>query len=108
MSKFSEQVLKIVKSIPKGKVVSYGQVALITGNPRAARQVGWVLNQLSDDATPWWRVINNSGRISIKHSEYTALEQRERLEREDIVVSKNFEIDIERYRYKSVSPPQYC
>jgi len=99
MSKFSQEVLKAVKSVPRGKVVSYGQVALMTGNPRAARQVGWVLNKLSDDKTPWWRVINNSGRISIKSSEFSALEQKERLEGEGVVVSKNFEIDIEKYRF---------
>ncbi len=99
MSKFSQEVLKAVKSVPQGKVVSYGQIALMTGNPRAARQVGWVLNKLGDNKTPWWRVINNSGRISIKHSEFTALEQKELLESEGVEVSKNFEIDIENYRF---------
>lgn len=99
MNAFSAQVIKIVKSIPKGKVASYGQVALLAGKPRAARQVGWVLNQLSDDKTPWWRVINNSGKISIKHSEITAEEQKARLEDEHIFVSQNFQVDINKYRW---------
>ena len=99
MEKFSDIVLKIVKTVPRGKVVSYGQVALMAGEPRAARQVGWVLNQKSDGQTPWWRVINNSGRISIKHPEITALEQKELLEKESIKVGKNLEIDIEKYRW---------
>jgi len=99
MEKFSDLVLKIVKTIPKGRVASYGQVALMAGEPRAARQVGWVLNQKSDDKTPWWRVINNSGRISIKHPEISALEQKGLLEKEGVKVGNNFEIDIEKCRW---------
>ena len=100
MTKFSETVLAIVKSIPKGKVASYGQIALLAGSPRAAREVGWILNQQSDEETPWWRVINNSGRISIKHSEFDALLQKQLLEKEGIVVSDNFDVDIEKYRMR--------
>jgi len=100
MERFSDLVIKIVKTIPKGKIASYGQIALIAGEPRAARQVGWILNQQSDERTPWWRVINNSGRISIKHPEISALEQKELLEKEGIKVTKNFEIDMKKYRWK--------
>ena len=100
MQKFSELVLTIVKSVPKGKVVSYGQVALMADRPRAAREVGWILNQQSDEQTPWWRVINNSGRISIKHSEISAQQQKELLEKEGIKVSENYIIDIEKYRLR--------
>ena len=100
MEKFSDLVLKTVKTIPKGKVASYGQVALMAGEPRAARQVGWILNQKSDEQTPWWRVINNSGRISIKHPEYSALLQKELLEKESVKVSDDFGIDIEKYRMR--------
>ena len=46
MSKFKDGVIKVVNLIPYGKIVSYGQVALYLGLPRAARQVGWVLNGL--------------------------------------------------------------
>ena len=101
MNSFSAHVLKIVKQIPKGKVVSYGQIALLAGSPRSARQVGWILNQLSDDQTPWWRVINNSGRITIKHEEITAQEQKARLEAEGIIVSETLQIDIKKYRWDS-------
>jgi methylated-DNA-protein-cysteine methyltransferase-like protein len=99
MERFSDLVLKIVKAIPTGKVASYGQIALMAGESRAARQVGWVLNQKSDEQTPWWRVINNSGRISIKHPEISALEQKELLEKEGVKVGKNFEVNIEKFRW---------
>ena len=100
MSKFSEGVIQIVNMIPKGKVVSYGQIALYLGMPRAAREVGWVLNKLeSGTQTPWWRVVNNKGYLSIKGSEYTAQDQRELLVREGIEVGEDFTFDIEKYRF---------
>jgi methylated-DNA-protein-cysteine methyltransferase-like protein len=102
MEKFSDLALKITKMIPKGKVASYGQIALLAGEPRAARQVGWVLNQKSDEQTPWWRVINNSGRISIKHPEISALEQKELLKKEGVKAGKNFVVDINKYRWHPI------
>jgi methylated-DNA-protein-cysteine methyltransferase related protein len=101
MSKFKEQVIKVVNLIPSGKVMSYGQVALYIGMPRAARQVGWILNGLSENTqTPWWRVVNNKGRISIKGSRYSAQEQRELLQEEGIEISEDLTFDIDRYRFK--------
>lgn len=52
--------------MPYGMVATYGQVALLAGNPRAARQVGAVLHGLSDadDDVPWHRIINAGGGIS--------------------------------------------
>jgi methylated-DNA-protein-cysteine methyltransferase related protein len=100
-SSFVDQVLKVVKIVPKGSVVSYGQVAYMIGLPRAARQVGWVLNQHGGmPGIPWWRVINNSGRISIKHAAHLPHEQRRLLESEGVSVSKDFSIDIKKYRFK--------
>ena len=78
MSAFKDKVIQIVKMIPKGKVVSYGQVALMAGVPRGARQVGWILHEHGDDG-PWWRIINNSGRISIKSPDHSPIVQKEKL-----------------------------
>ena len=101
MSKFKQSVLKVVKLIPEGKVVSYGQVALYVGVPRAARQVGWILRQLPRGTDiPWWRVVNNEGRISIKASKYNALEQKSLLEGEGVVVDENLGFEIEKYRFQ--------
>lgn len=83
-----------------GKVVSYGQVALYIGAPRAARQVGWMLNLTKErDMVPWWRVINNEGRISIKSLKYSAEEQRQLLIQEGVKVAEDFTLDIEKYRF---------
>lgn len=101
MSKFTDRVIKIVRKVPHGKVVSYGQVSLIAGVPRAALQVGWVLHTSGGDGvTPWWRVINNAGRISTKCLEHTTNHQKMLLEKEGVEVKKNLKIDIEKYRWK--------
>ena len=73
----------------------------MAGVPRAARQVGWVLHGFSEKYNlPWWRVINNVGRISTNCLDHTALMQKEFLERESIVVNKDLTLDIEKYRYR--------
>jgi methylated-DNA-protein-cysteine methyltransferase related protein len=63
---FRERVLQVVRQVPPGRVVSYGQVALWVGSPRAARQVGGVLFGLrdADGDVPWQRVVNARGGIS--------------------------------------------
>lgn len=98
---FKEKVVIAVGQIPKGKVVSYGQVAAACSSPRAARQVGWMLHTLDgDDSIPWWRVINNLGLISIKGNMMsTPLAQKQFLEKEGVMVTDDFKIDIEKYRY---------
>lgn len=66
MAGFRNRVLDIVRAVPHGKVVTYGQVALMAGSPRAARQVGAVLHGIrhSEHDVPWQRVINAAGGIS--------------------------------------------
>lgn len=99
---FREKIIAVVQAIPKGKLVSYGQVAAACGSPRAARQVGWMLHTLDgDNSVPWWRVINNLGYISIKGNFMsTPLAQKKFLEDEGIVVTDDMKIDIEQYRYQ--------
>ncbi|OGM81435.1 hypothetical protein A2393_02520 [Candidatus Woesebacteria bacterium RIFOXYB1_FULL_41_13] len=96
---FFERVYAVVRKIPEGYVMSYGQVALILDMPRAAREVGWALSRVEDrDMVPWWRVVNNKGRVSIK-GQYSAEEQRQLLLQEGIKVSKDFTFEIEKYRF---------
>ena len=89
----------MVGSIPVGCVMSYGQIALFLDKPRGAREVGWALSMVKEkDMVPWWRVVNNSGRISIK-GRYSAIEQKRLLIREGVKVSRDFTFDIEKYRW---------
>ncbi len=66
MPPFRDAVLQVVRSVPPGTVVTYGQVAAMVGSPHAARQVGAVLFGISEQEqdVPWHRVINASGGIS--------------------------------------------
>ena len=53
--------------IPKGRVATYGQVAMLAGLPRQARFVGRALHELpADSDVPWHRVVNAAGRISLR------------------------------------------
>ena len=100
MSKFKDKVIRAVRSIPKGKVASYGQIATLVGIPRAAIQVGWVLHVCGDDGiTPWWRVINSKGYISTKCPEHTPNIQKKLLEKDGVGVGKNLSVDMKKYRY---------
>ncbi len=82
---FSARVWAMVRLVPYGRVVSYGGVAALLGQPRAARGVGGALAALHDDSdVPWWRVINRNGEISIKGPIHGAAIQRMLLEREGV------------------------
>lgn len=85
---FYTQVYEIVKKIPKGKVSSYGRIAVLLGHPRAARAVGYALNALpkqKEQEVPWQRVINSQGFISFKGDVIRANLQRKLLESEGIL-----------------------
>ncbi len=98
---FKNKVIKVVSKIPYGCVASYGQVALYCGAPRAAREVGWTLNRMENvDEVPWWRVVNNTGRITIKGSSFSADMQRILLRAEGLIISEDFTFNIEEYRWK--------
>lgn len=62
-SSFRSNVFKIVKSIPKGKVMTYKEVAKAAGNEKACRVVGNILNKNYDSKIPCHRVIRSDGKI---------------------------------------------
>ena len=100
-SPFTQKVIQVIQSIPKGKVISYGQVAAYIGIPRAARQVGWILRSLEDGVSmPWWRVVNNTGRISIEGNLHNDKElQKKLLQQEGVAVNEDYILNIEKYRF---------
>jgi methylated-DNA-protein-cysteine methyltransferase related protein len=99
--KFARAVYALVREVPRGTVVTYGQVAAILGHPRAARAVGTALSSLPRTLSrivPWQRVINASGRISIRGDVHRPDLQRELLELEGIVF-RGDEVDLRRFRW---------
>lgn len=63
ISEFSNRVYKIVKKVPKGKVMTYKEVAGAVNRPRACRAVGNALNKNTDPKVPCHRVIRSDGKI---------------------------------------------
>lgn len=96
---FFDKVYAAVRSIPRGKVATYGQVALLAGNPRMARQVGWALHQNPDPASiPCHRVVNRFGVLTPSFAFGDGIEeQRRRLEGEGVEVSQDFKVDLSRF-----------
>jgi methylated-DNA-protein-cysteine methyltransferase related protein len=98
---FFHRVRVIVESIPRGKVVTYGQVAALAGNPRGARMVGWALASMPNHVhVPWQRVINAQGRISFPEDSDTHRRQRTMLETEGVQFGKTGRVDMARYQWQ--------
>jgi methylated-DNA-protein-cysteine methyltransferase related protein len=96
---FRERVLDVVSAIPYGRVATYGQVALLAGAPRAARQVGGVLHRSGGGSgVPWHRVINAAGGISTHKVGAGALQ--EALLREEGVEVGPSGVDLARYGWR--------
>jgi methylated-DNA-protein-cysteine methyltransferase-like protein len=100
---FTECVKQVIKRIPYGSVATYGQVAMLAGNYRAARQVVWVLHSSSDkEGLPWHRVINKRGRISLGRGDGYE-EQKRLLEAEGVEFSDDDRIDLSYYLWQPLS-----
>jgi len=96
---FSQRVIEIIKSIPEGKVMTYGLIAEIAGNTKAARRVSRILHSLSHkENLPWHRVVNRLGKVSIKDEDGQIL-QRELLMKEGVVFNGNEQIDLEKFLF---------
>jgi O-6-methylguanine DNA methyltransferase len=63
MKSFKQKVLDAVRKIPKGKTMSYKEVAELTGSPNAYRAVGNILNKNNNPKIPCHRVIRSNGKI---------------------------------------------
>jgi len=99
-SPFTVKVKALIRKIPAGKVASYGQIAALAGNPRAARQVAWILHSSSAaDQLPWHRVVNRKGKISLKPFQGYEI-QKQRLLQEGVVFDKRDTIDLDRYLWR--------
>jgi O-6-methylguanine DNA methyltransferase len=63
MKTFTEKVYEVVRKIPKGRTLSYKEVAVLAGNPKAYRAVGNILHKNYNPETPCHRVICSNGKI---------------------------------------------
>ena len=103
VSEFFQRVYEIAARIPRGKVVTYGQIAAALGDPRQARTVGWAMRGTPEWLDiPWHRVVNSSGGISTRHTTGGSNTQRKLLEDEGIVFNEDGRLDLKRYRWAGI------
>jgi methylated-DNA-protein-cysteine methyltransferase-like protein len=99
-SNFYGRVYAVVRRVPRGRVVTYGDVALMLGAPSAPRAVGYALRHLpADTDVPWWRVINHKGAITYKGRGASADLQRRLLEHEGVRFGADDRTDLRVYRW---------
>ncbi|MET3193825.1 MGMT family protein [Bacillus sp. OAE603] len=102
MNTFTSNVIEVIRRIPKGKVMTYGQIAKHAGSPRGARQVVRILHSMSQKYNlPWHRVVNSKGEIGIKDEE-GFLQQKNALEEEGITFIRDRKIDLNMFQYEPI------
>ena len=95
MSSLNDKVYEFVKSIPRGKVATYGQIALYLGNRNFARSVGNILHNNPDpEHIPCHRVVNAQGKLAQSYAFGGIEAQRRLLESEGVVFKSNQVVDL--------------
>ena len=97
---WAKQVWKVVLDIPPGHVLTYGEVARLSGQPRYARRVSQALRWAPRSMTlPWHRVINAQGKISFPPDSSGWQRQKDLLEREGVLFL-NGKVDLQVFGYR--------
>ena len=89
---------RLVRRVPRGTVVTYGQIAVMLGAPRSARAVGGAMGRCPDDV-PWHRVVNAQGGISRRRRLGSVLTQRIRLVQEGVPLRRG-RVVLARFRWE--------
>ncbi|HQX56457.1 MAG TPA: MGMT family protein [Pyrinomonadaceae bacterium] len=98
-SLYRGRVFAIVRDIPVGKVMTYGQIAIILGNGYTARTVGHVMGGADSENVPWQRVINSQGKCSTGRLTIPLNLQQELLEAEGIVFTNGGKCDLKTFQW---------
>ena len=94
-----EAIYLALAQIPKGKVITYGNLAKLAGMPNGARLVGRLMCELPEGSKlPWHRVINSQGKLSLPENSDSYREQIRRLEKDGVVIT-NGKIKLSIYAY---------
>jgi methylated-DNA-protein-cysteine methyltransferase related protein len=101
ISAFTKRVLQNIAKIPKGKVATYKQIAMLSGKPQGSRGVAWILHSCSTTyKLPWHRVLNSQGRISFDKNSYNFRQQKRKLEAEGVVLTPEGQLDLIKFKWK--------
>lgn len=95
-----EKVYEILRQIPKGMVVTYGQIGEMLGSKSYARTVGNILHANPDGVrNPCFKVVNSKGKLSEMYAFGGIEKQKERLESEGVEVA-DYKVDLKMYQWK--------
>lgn len=98
---FYKRVELVCKTVPYGKVITYGQIALLCGKPKNSRQVGFALNRKMADDVPVHRVVNHQGYMSGAKAFETPDKQGLLLEEEGVFLSEDNRVNLKIYGWKN-------
>lgn len=93
-AQFKQRVYDLVRRIPEGKVMTYGQIAALCGAAWAAWEVGQIAHTGPEDL-PWQRVVNKQGGLAAGWPNGGRVAHAARLEAEGIAVSSDYKVDID-------------
>ncbi len=96
---YREKVYEIVRQIPAGRVMTYGQIAEMLSKNYTARTVGYVMHAAETEKVPWQRVINSRGSCSTDKILLPYNVQQKLLEEEGIIFKENGCCDLKIYRW---------
>src|SRR6266850_2728139 len=96
---YREQVYQLVRQIPAGRVMTYGQIAYLLGEGCTPRTVGFVMHGANEENTPWHRVINAQGRCSTGRILIPPDKQQRMLEAEGIEFDSRGRCRLDRYQW---------
>lgn len=100
-----EAVYSLVRAIPRGRVMTYGQIAGLLGNLLSPKAIGWAMHSCPEDV-PWHRVVNASGACSTdRRGDLPPGLQRALLEAEGIPFRLDETLDLARHRWEPPSKP---
>lgn len=97
---FFDRVYSLVKKIPEGKVMTYGQIAKMIGT-RDPRKVGWALHGNKDPKTPCHRVVNKEGGVALNYAFGGWKEQKMKLLEEGVEFVDEKHVDLEKHTWKA-------
>lgn len=97
---YRERIYKIVRRIPRGRVMTYGQIAYMLGEGYTPRTVGFAMHGADERNTPWHRVINSQGKCSTGRIVLPPDKQQRMLEREGVKFDASGRCDLEYFLWK--------
>ncbi|MCW8877550.1 MAG: MGMT family protein [Kangiellaceae bacterium] len=99
-----EKFYEIIRTIPTGKVASYGQIAQIADHSRDARLVGQALSQSEGKGIPWHRVVSASGKIAMPTRQDLRERQQDLLLEEGVEFIADYQVDMRRFDWQANQP----